>query len=202
MGILITFWKKPLFHIGHWNIWKQNVNLAICILSAQNHFEHREAIRSSWISDITQLEKEGKTVVAKFVIGREACLIHPENRLDPQDCKRWRPTLPENHSEVLAFTAAKILESTDKASLITRYLYVKDTWHALIRKDQCLRMTDTSTATAATGSAVTGSTATGSAATGSAAIGSAATGSVVTGPAVALQYQNQVTIFTNTTLTQ
>ncbi|XP_055894532.1 UDP-GalNAc:beta-1,3-N-acetylgalactosaminyltransferase 2-like [Biomphalaria glabrata] len=82
---------------------KQNLDLAVCILSSRQNFELRNAIRNSWFNDIVSIELgHTKTVQAKFVIGQDACLIHPENRIDSFGCEPWNVSLPKS-SELTTF---------------------------------------------------------------------------------------------------
>ncbi|CAL1527673.1 unnamed protein product [Lymnaea stagnalis] len=75
---------------------KETVDLAICILSARNNFEHRSAIRKSWLKDMHTIRStQNKNMVAKFVVGKVACSVHPENRIDHYDCERWTPSIPD-----------------------------------------------------------------------------------------------------------
>ncbi|XP_061194181.1 UDP-GalNAc:beta-1,3-N-acetylgalactosaminyltransferase 2-like [Saccostrea echinata] len=63
-------------------IHKQQLKLAIGILSATENFEHREAIRNTW------KPKASKNMQAWFIIGNKDCQIHPENRIDNYRCEK------------------------------------------------------------------------------------------------------------------
>ena len=125
VGILFALWNSG--HFDRMKIFKHDVTLAICVLSAQNHFEHRKSIRNSWLSEISEIEKAGKQVMAKFVVGQESCPFHPENRLDPYDCKRWDPSIPENPLEVMLFKVTSLTMDTNgnTTPVIAQHLYVK-----------------------------------------------------------------------------
>ncbi|KAK3738962.1 hypothetical protein RRG08_006529 [Elysia crispata] len=129
VGIILASWNKYFsinLDLNGSDMLKQNVTLAICVLSAQNHFQQRSAIRHSWMSEIDELKKMGKEVVVKFVIGQESCLIHPDNRLDPYGCNRWEPSIPENPHEVIAFyVAPQPMKTNQMFSVIRCHLYVK-----------------------------------------------------------------------------
>lgn len=61
---------------------KENLTLAIGILSAPENFQHRDAIRTTWKSNINNKEK------AWFIIGEKDCQIHPDNRIDKYGCQK------------------------------------------------------------------------------------------------------------------
>ncbi|RUS82156.1 hypothetical protein EGW08_010090, partial [Elysia chlorotica] len=129
LGIFLAAWNKYLsigLFLSRSDILKKNVTLAVCVLSAQGHFEQRKSIRHSWMSDIDQIRKIGKEVTVKFVVGQKSCPIHPDNRIDPFGCNRWEPSVPENPHEVIAFNVAPQAQGTNENSFVIQlYLYVK-----------------------------------------------------------------------------
>ncbi|XP_059149171.1 UDP-GalNAc:beta-1,3-N-acetylgalactosaminyltransferase 2-like [Physella acuta] len=94
--VLICSFSAVLFCIVLKNLnplEKHQAELAVCIVSKRENFEHRKAIRKSWLSYVGQ---SGKNVVAKFVVGKLPCPVHPQNKIDPHSCDRWEPKVPEN----------------------------------------------------------------------------------------------------------
>lgn len=63
---------------------KENLTLAIGILSAPENFQYRDAIRKSWKT------KTGNNIKAWFIIGNQDCQIHPNNRIDQYGCDESR----------------------------------------------------------------------------------------------------------------
>lgn len=63
---------------------KENLTLAIGILSAPENFQYRDAIRKSWKT------KTGNNIKAWFIIGNQDCQIHPDNRIDQYGCDESR----------------------------------------------------------------------------------------------------------------
>lgn len=61
--------------------------LVIGVLSAQDHFEHRSAVRDTWMTDIVKNNTLRHQILVKFVIGSVICEIHPDDRLDEYGCE-------------------------------------------------------------------------------------------------------------------
>lgn len=70
----------------------KNVSLVIAILSAQNNSERRQAVRETWIN----LIKDDARIKYYFVVGSDACLIHPSDRSDEWSCENWQISLPKD----------------------------------------------------------------------------------------------------------
>uniref|UniRef100_T1IPV0 Uncharacterized protein n=1 Tax=Strigamia maritima TaxID=126957 RepID=T1IPV0_STRMM len=70
--------------------------LLIGIMSSRSNFEHREAIRTTWLSNLPALKNNGR-VDAVFVIGKESCPIPPDNRWDINSCSLWDVQLPNSN---------------------------------------------------------------------------------------------------------
>ncbi|XP_062610119.1 UDP-GalNAc:beta-1,3-N-acetylgalactosaminyltransferase 2-like [Saccostrea cucullata] len=72
-------------------IHKQQLKLAIGIMSAPENFEHRDTIRNTW------KPKASKNMQAWFIIGNQDCQIHPENRIDKYGCEKWNLKFQDPH---------------------------------------------------------------------------------------------------------
>ncbi|XP_064600725.1 UDP-GalNAc:beta-1,3-N-acetylgalactosaminyltransferase 2-like [Liolophura sinensis] len=62
-------------------------DLVIGILSARDHFEHRQVIRETWMKDVNSAP--GASMKAWFILGAHPCLVPPLDRVDPYSCQRW-----------------------------------------------------------------------------------------------------------------
>ncbi|BFZ07340.1 hypothetical protein BsWGS_10378 [Bradybaena similaris] len=109
---------------------KQDVDLAVCILSARNNFNYRDAIRRSWLKDFEPHHKK-KSAVAKFILGNMDCPIHPKDRLDPHECQAWEPKIPEKTTEITAFSMVAREDRVD--CQIVQLFYVKVMHDVILR---------------------------------------------------------------------
>ncbi|KAG8175591.1 hypothetical protein JTE90_013410 [Oedothorax gibbosus] len=80
-----------LFYQDHvMQMWKKSFSvedkivLAVGILSSREHFEEREAVRSTW-----QFSSNYATVRAWFIVGESSCHLPPEYRLSAYGCEKW-----------------------------------------------------------------------------------------------------------------
>lgn len=71
---------------------KENLTLAIGILSAPENFQYRDAIRTAWKT------KTGNNTKAWFIIGSKDCQIHPDNRVDQYGCEEREVPKEKLHS--------------------------------------------------------------------------------------------------------
>lgn len=72
--------------------------LLVGVLSARENFDRRAAARETWLSGASRVK-------SFFIVGRDACRVPPEDRVDPYVCQRWEPNLTEIN-ENLEFYAA------------------------------------------------------------------------------------------------
>lgn len=63
---------------------KTELLVDVCVLSARENFDARQAIRETWMKLVK--EKVSSMVNVHFVVGK-SCDIHPENRLDVNHCQ-------------------------------------------------------------------------------------------------------------------
>ncbi|XP_076464182.1 UDP-GalNAc:beta-1,3-N-acetylgalactosaminyltransferase 2-like [Babylonia areolata] len=91
---------------------KREILLGVCVLSARDHQEQRTAIRNTWLaadagSDGDQEESSNRTVV-RFVVGRDGCLVPPEDRVDQYGCQEWTPNITSDvNKDFEAFTTVE-----------------------------------------------------------------------------------------------
>ena len=100
---------------------KPEIELAICILSARDNFAQRDVIRNTWLKSIQEINvKSNATILAKFVIGNEACPFPREDRIDKEACQQWIPSISsEDHKK--SISAFKILPQ--KSPLRTKAVF-------------------------------------------------------------------------------
>lgn len=60
--------------------------LLVGVLSARENFERRAAARETWLSGASRVK-------SFFIVGRDACRVPPEDRVDPYVCERWEPNI-------------------------------------------------------------------------------------------------------------
>lgn len=110
---------NPFFLSKHLD--KPELDLAICILSARDNFGQRDALRKSWMKDLSNQ----KYIIAKFVVGIEACPHPPQSRIDNEGCELWTPEVPTGlQTEGLpVFTVTKSSKTVSLKPVL--YLYVK-----------------------------------------------------------------------------
>ena len=64
----------------------EHVDIVVGVMSARGHFEQRRALRETWAGEAATNAKLRKQVLVKFVVGGEACPIHPQDRTSPFGC--------------------------------------------------------------------------------------------------------------------
>ena len=97
-----------LLQIYHQDTEKPELLLGVCVLSARDHLEQRTAIRNTWLTadDGTAIVRNQNRTVVKFVVGAEACLVHPADRVDQFGCREWTPNIvPDMERDFEAFVA-------------------------------------------------------------------------------------------------
>jgi len=62
-------------------------DLVIGVLSARGNYEQRQAIRDTWLGYVLQQPYLKESVLIKFIVGDEPCLIPPQDRLDQFTCQ-------------------------------------------------------------------------------------------------------------------
>lgn len=76
------------------------------ILSARDHFEHRKAIRETWLGYIHTHPKWKKRICSKFVVGNHSCHLPPEYRRDPYSCTPLNISKTGKPKDIVAMTVA------------------------------------------------------------------------------------------------
>ncbi|XP_064480706.1 UDP-GalNAc:beta-1,3-N-acetylgalactosaminyltransferase 2-like [Ornithodoros turicata] len=87
--LLIYFFRRTILLVG--------------VLSARHHFDRRAAARETWL----HLGRTSR-VKSYFIVGRDACTVPPNDRIDPYVCQRWQPNLTQITDELEFYaTSAK-----------------------------------------------------------------------------------------------
>eukprot|EP00057_Strongylocentrotus_purpuratus_P015548 XP_011670022.1 PREDICTED: uncharacterized protein LOC100892841 [Strongylocentrotus purpuratus] len=81
-------------------------DIFIGILSARDHFEHRKAIRETWLGYIHTHPKWKKRICSKFVVGNHSCHLPPEYRRDPYSCTPLNISKTGKPKDIVAMTVA------------------------------------------------------------------------------------------------
>ncbi|XP_022248817.1 UDP-GalNAc:beta-1,3-N-acetylgalactosaminyltransferase 2-like isoform X2 [Limulus polyphemus] len=85
------------------------LDLVIGILSSQDNFEERNAIRHTWLSSVKGNLRD--RVKAWFVVGNDFCDIPPQSRVDLYSCNRWKINVTEiTKTKTFSTCTAKMLE--------------------------------------------------------------------------------------------
>ncbi|XP_046339155.1 UDP-GalNAc:beta-1,3-N-acetylgalactosaminyltransferase 2-like [Haliotis rufescens] len=121
ISLLLNCALDTLKNDGKYGSDKEELDLAVCIMSARNNFEQRQAIRETWLRGLTMITS--KKVKAFFVVGHEACDIPPPDRLDPHTCEEWTPEVPDN-SDMAAFSLQKMQTQEVSSHTVIRRLAV------------------------------------------------------------------------------
>ncbi|KAK6173013.1 hypothetical protein SNE40_016553 [Patella caerulea] len=105
VGLIAIEFKQHII----WNliqVGKERVDLAVCVLSARDNFKQRQTLRETWFND-DYYNNRTIRIKSVFVVGRPGCRIHPENRVDQFDCKRWNYSVPDNPDNIALFQISK-----------------------------------------------------------------------------------------------
>ncbi|KAK8756141.1 hypothetical protein V5799_020672 [Amblyomma americanum] len=92
--------------------------LLVGVLSARENFDRRAAARETWLSGASRVK-------SFFIVGRDACRVPPEDRVDPYVCERWEPNITEinENLEFYATTAKSRNCFPRKRSLYTGFSF-------------------------------------------------------------------------------
>ncbi|KJE92450.1 UDP-GalNAc:betaGlcNAc beta 1,3-galactosaminyltransferase [Capsaspora owczarzaki ATCC 30864] len=79
--------------------------IVIGIMSARHHFEHRQALRDTWVGYAQRSSHLSSRVHIRFVVGDDTCAIPVEQRQDPYGCE-WAATSahPDLQANIVAYT--------------------------------------------------------------------------------------------------
>ncbi|XP_050415098.1 UDP-GalNAc:beta-1,3-N-acetylgalactosaminyltransferase 2 [Patella vulgata] len=100
-----------------------DLKLAVCVLSARENFKQRQTLRETWFND-KYYNNRTIRIKSVFVVGRSGCCIHPENRLDPFDCKQWYYSVPDNPDNIALFQISNKHSTKSDYSTVDR-LWIK-----------------------------------------------------------------------------
>ncbi|XP_041353620.1 UDP-GalNAc:beta-1,3-N-acetylgalactosaminyltransferase 2-like [Gigantopelta aegis] len=106
-------------------LFKEDIDVAICILSSRDHFEHRDAIRETWLSNLRSDTILGYSVKAWFMVGETCCTLPMEDRLDEYDCHPWNPEPRNDSKDVAVFSGASGKDPDHVVDLVASRLAVK-----------------------------------------------------------------------------
>ncbi|KAK7487028.1 hypothetical protein BaRGS_00021698, partial [Batillaria attramentaria] len=88
-----------------------DILLGVCVLSARGNYEQRAAIRNSWFKNAAHSSVGHNKTVLRFVLGNQACPLHPADRVDEYGCQEWSPEpLQDYGADVEAFTNSESVE--------------------------------------------------------------------------------------------
>jgi len=123
IGIVIN---SLLNYFQIYGVQKKEVNLSICVLSARENFQNRNAIRYSWKQSVDQIDSLEENVIVKFIIGSHACHVPKSDRIDVKECDEWTPSVPsesENNEGLALFQVTR--KSKPSSVQYVTSLYVK-----------------------------------------------------------------------------
>ncbi|CAH1793171.1 unnamed protein product [Owenia fusiformis] len=91
-------------------------HIIVGVMSARNHYKQRQAIRDTWLAHSQTQANISNKVVVKFVLGKKACHIPPEDRLDPYSCERWDVQVSDWENDI---TVAKVDNTSPSIKQVT-----------------------------------------------------------------------------------
>lgn len=83
--------------------WPRHYELVVGVLSARNNREQRQAIRRTWLENLSLHPVLGPRTLVRFIVGSSGCAVPVQDREDPYSCRLLNISRPVLGREIEAF---------------------------------------------------------------------------------------------------
>nr|XP_055025433.1 UDP-GalNAc:beta-1,3-N-acetylgalactosaminyltransferase 2 [Misgurnus anguillicaudatus] len=124
IAVLVHWWcwsdrNALLLDFGSADDQKAVHEVLVGVLSARHHYDHRQAIRDTWLGYLKTHPLFQNRVMVKFIIGKYGCAVPEEDREDPYSCTLLNLTQKDSgqEMEILSVADTSWLEPSDVSAL-------------------------------------------------------------------------------------